>query len=312
MALSVPIVGTMNTVSPDVPSPCIVMFGIRCDFTDAIVRGLAAKGMPPSALIVPGHPQIEHPVRVGVQHPTLPIAGAPRASPSMDVPTFQVGRLRSRASLNLVASFQPDAIVVACYPRLIPRAIREIPRYAAINVHPSLLPAHRGPDPLFWIMRNGGAGCGVTVHELSETFDAGDILAQRAVEYPEGIRERDLERLLAAVGSELVVSAATSYLTGDPIRVQQNRESATYESWPTVDDYTISTDRSVRHAWNFVRGVARRGIPVRVTTGCTHLFVIDAVHVAQSRGQPATADDQIAIRFRDGWLLATSHQPSAV
>jgi methionyl-tRNA formyltransferase len=239
------------------------------------------------------------------------MAGAPLARRENDVPTFQVGKLASPPTIELITSLEPDVIVVACFPRLIPGVVREIARHAAINVHPSLLPVHRGPDPLFWIMRDGVQGCGVTVHALSDNLDAGDILAQQAVPYPDGAREHDLELLLASVGADLVVSVVDALRTGESPRQRQDEHTSTYESWPDTDDFVISSDRPVRDAWNFVRGVAGRGVPVRVDTGAADLSIIDAHEVVLGHRPPVpTNADEIAIRFSDGWLLARKNPAS--
>lgn len=287
------------------------MFGLRCDFTDAVATGLTERGMLPVALLVPGHPDLERPARAGVPPTALPIAGVPRQRSSGTYPTFQIGQLNSTPTIELIESLQPDAIVVACYPRLISRAIRDIPRLTSINVHPSLLPAHRGPDPLFWIMRDGGDGCGLTVHELTDTVDAGDILAQQAVPYPDGARERELELLLASVGAELVGKVIAAHMTHDPPRQRQDERSASYESWPNLDDFAISVNRPARDAWNFVRGVARRGVPIRIDDGSANIRISDAVQLVQGRIPPiATNAGEIVIEFSDGWLLALAHQPN--
>jgi len=299
----------MNTVSPDVPSSRIVMFGLQCAFTDAVAAGLVERGLPPLALIIQGHPNLERPVHVGTQRSRLPIAGTQPTNVAREYPTFQIGNLTSLPTLELIESFRPDVIVVACFLSLIPYAIRDIPRWTAINIHPSLLPAHRGPDPLFWIMRDGGAGCGVTVHEMSSRFDAGDILAQRAIPYPQGTREHNLERLLARAGAELVSEIITSRTSGGPHRRAQDESAATYESWPDASDYLISVDRPVRDAWNFIRGVSGRGVPVRIETGSGVLCVSDATDYQTSSAPPAMLNDgEIVIEFLGGWLLARAYE----
>ncbi len=266
--------------------------------------------MQPAALLIPGHPQLDRPILVGAPPSALPIAGMPRRQPGSDFPTFQIGQLSASSTIAMIESLQPDVIVVACYPRLIPRAIRQLPRLVSKNVHPSILPAHRGPDPLFWIMRDGGDGFGVTIHALSDALDAGDILAQSAVLYPDGARERELELLLASVGAELVAEIVTSHKTGEPLRQRQDERSASYESWPTDGDYVISVNRPVRHGWNFVRGVAGRGLPIRIVDGSAEHVVSDAVQLVQGGSPPVTSNaSEIVIRFSDGWLLALEHQP---
>jgi len=278
---------------------------MRCGFTGAIATGLAKRGHVPSALIIPGHPRLERPVRIDPNVTMLPIAGKPGSTTVTRYPTYSVGSLTSPGTIELVESFTPDVLIVACFPRLIPRVIREIPHLTALNVHPSLLPAHRGPDPLFWIMRDGGSGCGVTLHELDRRFDTGAILAQRAVQYPDGVRESELEFLLAANGAELTAEIMDSLAVVRLCGEQQDARLASYESWPTSDDFTIDTQRPARNAWNFIRGVAGRGIPVRVQTDTGPVLVADALAYGDVGELPATPEtDQVVLQFASGWVLA--------
>lgn len=281
------------------------MFGMRCEFTAAVAAGLARRGHVPSALFIPGHPNIERPIRVDHPSTILPIAGSRLSVSPTRYPVYSLGHLNTSEPRDLVRSFEPDVLIVACFPKLIPRAIRDIPRLAAINVHPSLLPAHRGPDPLFWIMRDGGAGCGVTLHALTGSFDTGDILAQHAYSYPDGVRESELERLLAETGADLVAALLDVASAGRPRGRPQNESLASYETWPREDDFTISTQQPVRDAWNFLRGVADRGVPVRVRTDHGLILTADALDYGDSGNGPSIAESgQVILQFASGWLLA--------
>jgi len=283
------------------------MFGIQCAFTQRVIDELSAQGFPPVALLLPGHPAIEQPLTVTPPGSTLPLVGA--AKRSKPYSTYRVGQLASPAALELVSSLTPDYIVVACYPRLIPRRIRHLARVMALNVHPSLLPQHRGPDPLFWIMRDGGAGCGVTVHELSGRFDAGRIVAQQAVPYPEGAREADVESVLAAVGARLVADLMASGEASTTHAVIKHEES--YESWPTEADYVVPAGSSVRLAWTFIRGVAERGIPITVMADTGTHVVTDAVAHGHDPNLPDAPDsNEVICAFHDGWLRAIAHDPT--
>ncbi len=301
----------MKTVSPNAPSPRIVMFGLSCAFTDAVADQLSACGLAPTTLIIFGHPGIDQPQRIHVPTKTLPMASQPAQRSATLWATYRIGRLTATPTIELIESLEPDIIIVACFPRLIPKVVRDIPRQLACNIHPSLLPAHRGPDPLFWIMRSGGDGCGVTVHELSGKLDAGDILAQRALPYPAGVREGALERRLAVAGADLAVEVIDEFRHGRRRAETQSESAASYESWPDAEDFSISVDRPVLHAWNFIRGVASRGVPIRVDTGLATLLVVDALDYGTGSCPPKPeSEQQVAISFSDGWLLALT-QPTA-
>jgi methionyl-tRNA formyltransferase len=59
-----------------------------------------------------------------------------------------------------------DAVVVACFPWKLPPALLARPRLGGLNVHPSLLPLGRGPEPVFWTLRRGERRTGATIHRL--------------------------------------------------------------------------------------------------------------------------------------------------
>lgn len=80
-----------------------------------------------------------------------------------------------------IEAFAPDLLVVATYPKKVPNRLLQLPRLAAINLHPAYLPRYRGACPEFWVLRNGEKTTGVTFHHMTERFDAGHILAQAEI-----------------------------------------------------------------------------------------------------------------------------------
>jgi methionyl-tRNA formyltransferase len=78
-------------------------------------------------------------------------------------------------------AFQPDLIVVGTFAKKLPPSLLAIPRVAAINVHSSLLPSYRGALPEFWVIRNGERSTGITIHHMTEEFDAGRIISRAPI-----------------------------------------------------------------------------------------------------------------------------------
>jgi methionyl-tRNA formyltransferase len=98
-----------------------------------------------------------------------------------------------------------DAVVVVAYGKMIPARLLEIPRYGFINLHPSLLPRHRGPSPIQWALVCGDRATGVTTMQIDEGMDTGPILLQKRVAIePEETAEM-LSPRLAAIGADLIV-----------------------------------------------------------------------------------------------------------
>jgi methionyl-tRNA formyltransferase len=240
---------------PESPLPNVLLFGIRCQFTEHVAALLRLRGHRLLATVLPGERHAAVPVRLTPPR-SVPMAGRPAH------PVYQVGNLSSPETLGLVASLRPDVIVVACFPRRLPQALYDLARLAALNIHPSLLPAGRGPDPLFWTLRCGDGRSGVTVHGLTETYDAGPIYAQAVHHYEDGTSETALERQLATLGAELTHTVIVSLGRGACQSVPQDERLASYQPWPGPEDYVLDTQCSARSAFNFVNGIAARGHPI--------------------------------------------------
>lgn len=123
----------------------------------------------------------------------------------MGLDVMQPPNLKGDEVAERLAESRADAAVVVAYGKLIPAPLLEIPRYGFINLHPSLLPRHRGPSPIQWALVCGDRATGVTTMQLDEGMDTGPILMQERVE----IEPRETAELLAPrlseIGAELIV-----------------------------------------------------------------------------------------------------------
>ncbi len=108
-------------------------------------------------------------------------------------------------AVDLVARVRrADLLLVAGCGRILGPEICAAPRIGALNFHPSLLPAYRGREPLFWALVRGESVVGVTVHRLTEEVDAGPILFQREVPVPARATSASLATLVDGAGAALV------------------------------------------------------------------------------------------------------------
>ncbi len=229
------------------------------------------------------------------------MAGA--SADEFHVPEYQIGAPGSPSTRSLVAALAPDVIVVACFPSRIPRRTARLARLAALNVHPSRLPNGRGPDPLFWTLRRGDGRAAVTVHALDDQLDAGPIFAQRDLGYPDGTTEADLDAMLAEAGGAILVETAIALAAGTAVAAPQDEGSATSHPWPGEEDYTITADGSARAAYNFIRGIRGRGVPVTITTAAERIVVHEALCHVDSAAPTESGPLTRWVRFADGWLL---------
>ncbi len=180
------------------------------------------------------------------------------------IPILEAGSLHSTEIRAEIAACRPDAICVACFSQRIPAQLLRIPRLGSVNIHPSLLPDNRGPDPLFWTFRRGDLMTGVTVHLMDERFDSGPLLAQEPVAVPDGISERALEKLLASHGGDLLAQALTQLAAGSIDPIAQDDTQATYFPVPGSQDWIITPDRSAHWAYNFASGLWGRSVPILI------------------------------------------------
>src|SRR5436305_4983793 len=194
------------------------------------------------------------------------------------IPVWEVSRMSDPEIISTLAAYQPDFICVACFTLRIPRVILDIPRLGCLNVHPSLLPAHRGPVPLFWALRQGSKQTGVTIHFMDEGMDTGDMLAQAVIEVPDGISYTELELQCAIRGGELLAKAVWELYEGYAVRVAQDETRSSYQSFPTDEDYIVPVaEWSAPHVYNFICGVVDWGGPVKLHVGSDYFVVHRAI-----------------------------------
>jgi methionyl-tRNA formyltransferase len=159
----------------------------------------------------------------------------------------------------------PDLICVSAFPWLLGNEILETARRAALNVHPSLLPRHRGPNPYFWVYYHNDRRTGVTVHRMNEFADAGAILGQHAFDLPRGYSIDRLYAKNAVVGADLLVEVIRELEAGDIKSVVQDEHASTRA--PRVARETAMAnfrEWDVERIWHFLSGLCpRRREPLR-------------------------------------------------
>ncbi len=216
------------------------------------------------------------------------------------IPVFEVADIRR--SPSSLAELRPDLICVSCFPRIIPRQLLAWPKLGALNLHPSLLPAYRGPSPLFWQFRNGETRAGVTLHFMNERADAGDILLQSEVSFPDGITSAEAERICAAAGAQLMVDGIKLVENGNPPHREQSEGEASYFPFPSRADCVLSTEWPARRAFNFMRG-ASEWSPFEIHLGETAFRVREALNYSPDKklGEPYRREgNEVLIQFSPG------------
>lgn len=166
------------------------------------------------------HPRVE---LVGaVTAPPRPAGRGRRLTPTavdevagnLGVPTIlRPARLRAPEALSAVAALQPTLAVLADYGQIVPPAILEL-HHGALNLHPSLLPRHRGASPIAATIMAGDSRTGVTLMRMDEGLDSGPILAQREVALDGSETAPELEQRLAHLAADVLADQLEAWLDG--------------------------------------------------------------------------------------------------
>src|SRR3989339_22533 len=145
----------------------------------------------------------------------------------------------------LIEKLAPDLIIVADYGKIIPKNILDLPKFGTLNIHPSLLPKHRGPSPLQETILNGDKETGVTVILLDEEMDHGPIVGQEKLEIGnQKYSLAELRQKLAELGGDLATKVLPDYLSGKIKPITQDHNRATYTKIIDKEDGKINWEKS--------------------------------------------------------------------
>ncbi|MEN2993394.1 MAG: methionyl-tRNA formyltransferase [Bacteroidia bacterium] len=174
----------------------------------------------------------------------------------LGLPIWEVASPKEPALPERLQALKADIFVVVAYP-IIPRRVRTIPPLGAINIHPSLLPAYRGPAPIPWSIICGDTVTGVTIFRIGDQVDAGDILLQRAYPLPEDWDAGQLERFLAEVSADLLLEVLEGLALGtiQPVPQPQGKE-VSYAPKLSSENTRIVWHKTAHEVYNFVRGLS--------------------------------------------------------
>lgn len=153
-----------------------------------------------------------------------------------DIPVLHVTSVNTHTAINFIAQQQPDLLISVSCPQKIGGRILSLPRVAGINIHSSLLPRYAGLAPYYWVLAEGEAETGTTVHLLTEKFDEGNIITQRRIPISPGVSSLRLFAELSRQGSHALVDAVNLVLDGfrgEP----QDLSNRSYYSHPNYDSY---------------------------------------------------------------------------
>ena len=171
------------------------------------------------------------------------------------LPVYQPRTLRDGSSYDLIKELAPDIIVVVAYGCIIPPQLLHVAKYGCINLHVSMLPKYRGSAPIQWAVLNGDAGTGVTIMQLDEGLDTGDILMVEPVAIDPEETSGSLFDRVSAVGARTLVTALEKIEAREFVPQKQDDAAATLAPPLTKDMARFDFTQDAAHIHNWVRGM---------------------------------------------------------
>ena len=171
------------------------------------------------------------------------------------VPVFQPESINTPEGVAGLAAMKPDLLVVAAYGQILSKEVLSVPPKGGINVHASLLPRYRGAAPIAWAIYHGETKTGVTIIRMSVALDAGEMLAQAAVDIGPEETAGELEARLAPVGAALALEVIEQIAAGTTQGVVQDKALVTKAPKLTKEHGLIDWSRSVQQVINQIRAM---------------------------------------------------------
>lgn len=176
------------------------------------------------------------------------------AAEHLGLPVFQPAKVREAA--DMLEQTPADVIVVAAFGQLIPSRILHMKKFGCVNVHASLLPKYRGAAPIQWAVIDGEKESGVTIMQMDEGLDTGDMIDKVVVPIEKEETGGSLFDKLSIAGAKLCVKVMADLEAGVAGRISQPEESTTpYAKMISKQMGKIDWNRPAKEIEQLVRGL---------------------------------------------------------
>ena len=171
------------------------------------------------------------------------------------IPVFQPERIKNSNALEIIKELNPDIIIVVAYGKILPECILNAADFGCINVHASLLPKYRGAAPIQWAVLNGDKKTGVSIMQMDEGLDTGDVILVRETEIGENETSAELFDRLSKIGADALLEALDLIESGKSKPQKQPEGDFGYACMITKELCPIDWNKSALEIHNQVRGL---------------------------------------------------------
>lgn len=173
----------------------------------------------------------------------------------LGIDVFQPVDVNDPETIEKLRKINPDLIVVVAYGQILSKELLELPRYGCINVHASLLPKYRGAAPINWAIINGESETGVTIMEMEQGLDTGDMIIWSSIPIEEDDDYISIHDKLSNLGGEILVEAIKQIVEGVSKRIPQDDSLSNYAKMIYKSTGKIDWHKGGKEIKNLVRGL---------------------------------------------------------
>lgn len=184
---------------------------------------------------------------------SLMLSPVKQAAAEAGLPVLQPGNFKSPETLKQLAGLKPDVIVVSAYGQILPQAVLDIPPKGCVNIHPSLLPRHRGAAPVAGAILAGDEFTGVSIMLLDRGMDTGPVLVQAQIPVSDRDNTGFLTDKLAQIAARLLPEVLPRWEGGEINPRPQDEAAASYTALFSKQEGEIDWSLPALEIWRKVR-----------------------------------------------------------
>lgn len=234
-----------------------------------------------------------------------------QAALDYNVPVWQPGSFKKAANSEALAAYHADLYIVAAFGQILPQTVLDQPRYGTLNIHASLLPKYRGPDPIAETILQGDAETGVTIMQLDAGVDTGPTLLRRTTPIASQETTGSLTLKLATLGAQALLEALPLWIASKITPEPQDESKATHTRMLRKEDGLINWGRAAVVIERAVRAYTPwpsaytywRGKLLKIVSAQPLQVEIDSVVPGTVRIQKETGHQNLSVVTGSGLLL---------
>ena len=171
------------------------------------------------------------------------------------IPVLQPVKIRTQEAVLELKKYEADVFVVAAFGQILTKEILDMPRLGCVNIHASLLPKYRGASPINHCIIDGEKETGVTIMQMDEGIDTGDILTKVKVAIDDDETAESLFEKLSKAGAELIVDTLPKLECGEITPAPQNDAESSHTKMMDKSLGKIDWSKSAAEIERLVRGL---------------------------------------------------------